>query len=135
MEQIMSFLKNLFKTNEVKQVLLVFKTLPEKGIELDKDIAEALRNIIIDTPQQVHQAMSKENTAEDVLYNVLFRLTDNYLCSGQYHIYRGVLGIGGAELKKQNDICVQRLIKLGYWSEEDARTYKIELEQNIADVG
>lgn len=43
---------------------------------------------------------------------------DNGLCSGQYHVYRGVLGIQGREFKEAYRIVNDKMIDKGYITEE-----------------
>lgn len=131
----MNLLNSLFKPNEVKQALLVMKTLPNKGIELNYELTQELRKLLINNSDSLRKTMNSGLTAEDVVFNALLSLTNRSLCYGEYHVYRGILGIEGNEIKKQNEICIQRLLKLGQWSKEDAQTYRDELRQNISEVG
>ena len=124
------------KTNIEKEALKIFDEITEKSLYLDEQIINQFETFLKRNRKEIKKAInSGVQNIRDIVFNVLFKLTDNILPTGQLHIYRGMLSPHGNYLKALNMKCVDDFVKRGAWSEEEAKTYKKDLQESIKEAG
>jgi hypothetical protein len=85
-------------------------------------------------PQDLINAAKNIGTEVSV-YNSIYTMTADYLASGEYHIYRGTLGLEGRDLHTLCLHALDKIVEQGAWSEEMAKEQRSVVSQQIAYVG
>lgn len=75
------------------------------------------------------------NSPRQVVLFALVELIKRRLATGEYHIYRGVLSLEGAEMRRAFGIAVAELLGSGFADEEGAREQLELLSQIVAAAG
>ncbi len=134
----MSFLNNPLLEKEIKAVLGVLDELDYEFKEFFcfKDVRNLAEKIIIKNKNDIikimhDQDISPRRTACSWINNV----SGNFLESGQYHVYRGVLNHIGKEYLKIFDKSTDMLFEVGDMSKERAEQHKQDMRKCIQGVG
>lgn len=95
-----------------------------------------VEKIIKSSPQRLVKSINEEgNSPEYLALFMLGRALEPFLCSGQYHVYRGVLGIEGQEMLKLWDFIMDRTLQAGYHSQDQVARDKNWIREQIKEVG
>ena len=134
----MKFLKRIFAPKEVR---IVINVLNELSMELDSEACRKIRGeiekSILGDYKNVVSQVKDGASASQLIYFSIANIAGDYVESGNYHIYRGVLNpLGmGNDLLSLFDIAVDRLLEEGAISEKEAKTQKTGIRRNIKGVG
>lgn len=74
-------------------------------------------------------------SARDAAYVLISEFASDVLCSGQLHVYRGVLNDHGKAYLRLYKACIGSLMKSGRFSDQDGVDALLDLEKGIAAVG
>ena len=134
----MKILKRIFAPREVRVAL---NCLDEFGYEFDCEAFGMVRdqiekaflmnyNTVI---SQVQRGISPHQQVCFAIANV----AGDYVESGQFHLYRGVLNpLGpGGDLLKLFDTAIDKLVQIGAVDNSDAITQKAAIRESIKSVG
>jgi hypothetical protein len=78
---------------------------------------------------------AKNMGIEVSVYNSIYTITADYLASGEYHIYRGTLGLEGRDIHALCFRALDKIVEHGAWSSEIANEQRTIVQQQIAYVG
>lgn len=101
-----------------------FSTIKHDVQTLIRDADKTANSIQVD-------GMSPEGLAALIMSNII----QNHLCSGNYHIYRGVLTSGGEQLLQLWDFVIESMAKTGVHAQEEADDEKHWIRTEIKKVG
>jgi hypothetical protein len=88
-----------------------------------------------DAEAPIIQSISAGNSARDLVLHAIVQAAKQMLSTGQYHIYRGVLGMEGNDIRAASAIALDELIKSGFADEAEAKEQRDLLSALIASVG
>ncbi|WP_157205591.1 hypothetical protein [Methylomonas koyamae] len=72
---------------------------------------------------------------EGLVYLLASNVANALLCSGQHHVYRGVLGITGKELLAAFTKSSEMMVQCGVHSQQDHEREMQSLKREIAEIG
>jgi hypothetical protein len=102
------------------------------GFHLVKD---AVRDQLKDR-DRTRASIEEDGLSPDgLVYLLISNVTNAQLCSGQHHIYRGVLSITGKELLAAFTKASEMMVQCGVHSREDHERDMRNLKKEIAEVG
>jgi hypothetical protein len=134
----MKILRRIFAPKEVRIVLGV---LDEVGFGFDCEAFRILRNRIQDAFLQdyskVVSAVEEGISPRQQVYFAIANLAGDYLESGEYHLYRGILNpLGpGEDLLRLFDVSLDKLVQSGAIDDGDAKAQKTGIRECIESVG
>jgi len=134
----MKILRRIFAPTEVRIALGI---LDEVGFEFDCEAFRMLRNRIEDAFLRdygnVVSGVEGGISPRQQVYFAIANLAGDYLESGQYHLYRGVLNpLGpGEDLLRLFDVSVDKLVQSGAIDDGDAKAQKAAIREGIESVG
>jgi len=132
----MKIIKRIFAPKEVKFTLNV---LDELGLELDSEALKQIRSQIekgiLGDYKNVISQVKDGASARQLIYFSIANIAGEYVESGYYHIYRGVLNPLGDDLLSLFDLAVDRLLEDGAVSKKEAKEQKAGIRKNIKCVG
>ena len=134
----MRILRRIFAPKEVRIVLGV---LDEVGFEFDCEAFRMLRNRIDDAflrdYSKAVSAVEEGISPRQQVYFAIADLAGDYLESGQYHLYTGVLNLlgPGEDLLRLVDVSVDKLVQNGAIDDGDAKAQKAAIREGIENVG
>jgi len=136
---LMNFLAALFPSKEFKAVLGVYNEAKFrfKDSEAFKLVEADIKKWISSHPIKITSLVSEGAPPRQVVYALIANIAAYRVESGNYHIYRGVLNpmLHGGKLLKLFDEATDELMKIGSWTEEQAKREKKAIRDNIKEVG
>ncbi len=130
--------KKVFPPKEISKVLEILGEVEVKFVSrgfllVKKHIKEIMRM----APDSVLVGINSSSSPYEWVYSTISNMAGDLVESGCYHLYRGVINPTGPgeDLIKLFDHAVDELAKLGCVDEENARTQKNALRENIKSVG
>jgi len=134
----MKIIKRIFAPKEVKIALNVLDELSlEFQTEAFKEIRSKIEEGILGDYKNVIYQVKDGASARQLIYFSITNIAGEYMESGYYHIYRGVLnplGIGN-DLLSLFDMAIDRLLEDGAISAKEAKEQKAGIRKNIKCVG
>lgn len=134
----MGIFDKLFLEKEIKAILGVLNELDFEMAEFPHfdDVRSLAEKIILKNKHDIIRTMKEQNisprrTACSWINNV----SGDFLESGQYHVYRGVLSPVGNAYLKIFDRSTGLLSQVGDMSEEEAKEHKQNIRNRIQEVG
>lgn len=128
----------LSKLKEIKAAIGVFDEVSYTWEGEASRLVKAIFEKIFKTEQdRVVDIIQGGVPPREWVYNTIANVAGDFVESGQYHIYRGVLnpmGPGG-DLLKLYDSAVEELVKIGALDAEKAEKEKRAIRENIKTVG
>jgi hypothetical protein len=88
-----------------------------------------------DSEAAIIQSIRAGNSPRDLVYHAIVQAAKQMLSTGQYHVYRGVLGMEGNDIRAASAIALGELIRSGFTDEAGAKAQRDLLSSLIADVG
>lgn len=132
----MEMIKRILAPKEVKATLNV---LDELSLELKsqafKEISSQVKKGILNDYENVVSQVKDEESARQLLYFSIANIAGEYVESGYYHIYRGILNPLGCEFLDLFDMAVNRLLYVGAISEKEAKKQKTGVRRSIKGLG
>lgn len=132
----MRILRRMFAPKEVRVALSI---LDEVGFEFDCEAFRMVRNPIEDVfvrdYSNVVSGIDEGISPRQQVYFAIANLTADYLQSGQYHVYRGVLGGLGQDLLTLFDKSLDELVHSGAIDDREAEVRKAAIRERIEIVG
>ena len=132
----MKFLKKILASKEVKAALGV---LDEAELSLDSGEWQLVRgrieNIILARPTDFTRVIQKGADPRVWVYSAIANFAGDCAESGEYHIYRGVLGPSGKTFLRIFRAAVDELTRLGNMDAEFAAKQKTAIWKNIETAG
>ena len=132
----MKILRRMFAPKEVRNALGI---LDEVGFEFNCEAFQMLRNPIEDVflrdYRNVISAIEEGISPRQQVYFAIANLAADYLQSGHYHVYTGVLGGLGEDLLMMFDVSVDQLAHSGAIDDREAKARKAGIRERIAIVG
>ena len=142
----MDFIKKLFETRETN---LIISELENLHYYFESDSIHSLEfmyaweyvykktkdNIYKNSKVLTKEVKEKVSTPKIIVLNLIAKLTSIQVGSGNHHIYRGILNPTGKELKNIFYIAMNKLKELKAYNDEEIKSFKEELDENIKNVG
>lgn len=134
----MSIFSRLFPSNEMKMVIEAIKEA-EKNLnnETFYIVKEKIEKAIHKEPKKVSELIKNGTSPIEWVYSIVSNISGDYVESGQYHLYRGILNpMGpGEKLLKLFDDSTDKLVEIGAIEESYAKEQKRGVRDNIKTVG
>ena len=132
----MKIIKRIFAPKEVKVTLNI---LDELSLELHSEAFRMIRSrieegILRDYKNVISQVKDGAS-ARQLIYSSIANIAGDYVESGHYHVYRGVLSSEGIHFLELFDMSVDWLLKEGAISKKEAKEQKAGIKKNIECVG
>ena len=138
--------QHLFKSPEIKVVLAAFQNEAKRirsddssvfGARLGLDFLEVkIENCILESNDVIKNRFRVENESPRTLMLLLLsNLSRQYVTSGHYHTYRGLLSMTGTGLLGLWNYATGELEKSGVITKEDSDFAKIRIAEEIKEVG
>lgn len=135
----MILLTKLFPPSELKRA---FKALDEVEERLDYNpvysfVIQYVKKNVYKCKKEIVQLFNEGESPEKWAYTAIANVSGDFLESGQFHLYRGVLNpIGqGIELLKLFDMCVDKLVEIGSINYCEAKEQKNGMRNCIKNNG
>lgn len=134
----MKALKRMLASKEVRAVLGV---LDEADQRFDCPAFEMVKNqieqAVLSQPDVATDKLRNGLSARQVVYSMIANIAGDFVESGQFHIYRGVLNplSGGEDLLRIFDSAVDEMVQIGAVDEKYAAEQKAGIRENIKTVG
>ena len=117
----MGLLKRIFAPKEVRIALNV---LDELSFELDsvafKEMRSQIKKGIFSDYKNIVSQVKDRESARQLIYFAIVNIAGEYIESGYYHIYRGVLNPLGDDFLSLFDMSVKRLLEVGAITAKEA---------------
>ena len=120
---------------------MIIKAINEAEKNLNNDsfyiVREKIEKAIYKEPKKVSELIKNGTTPIEWIYSVVSNISGNYVESGQFHLYRGILNpMGpGEKLLKLFDDSTDKLVEIGAIEESYAKQQKRGVRDNIKTVG
>lgn len=88
-----------------------------------------------DAEAPIMQSIRAGNSPRDLVLHAIVQAAKQMLSTGQYHIYRGVLGMDGNDIRAASAIALTELTKSGFTNEVGAKEQSDLISSLIANVG
>jgi len=132
-------MKIIKRTLAPKEVKVALNVLDELSLEFQTEAFETIRRQIekgiLGDYKNVITQVKDEASARQLIYFSIANIAAEYVESGHYHIYRGVLNLLGNDLLSLFDMATDRLLEDGAISEKEAKEQKTGIRKNIKCVG
>ncbi|MBN2456611.1 MAG: hypothetical protein JXB29_08790 [Sedimentisphaerales bacterium] len=135
----MNILKTLFLEKELKQVLAALRQA-ESEFErygystIKKSIEQCILVSMRGRAKKVLEA--NKTTPTMLMYYFLANVLADYLGSGRYHVYRGVLDFNGKDLYQILNICLEKLEAEGFtFGDQSVKEFRSVVDGEIKGVG
>jgi len=132
----MSIFNRLFPSKEMKMVIRAMK---EAENVLNNYSFYIIKNVILkniyNNPKKVSENLKKSSSTIEWVYSIISNISGDYVESGHYHMYRGMLNSQGQDLLKLFDDSTDELLKMGAIDETFAKEQKNMVRLNIRHVG
>ncbi len=130
-------MKKSFASKDIKEALVILdeigRTIGGSGFDL---VREPVEKYLVSHGKEYKETVS-ETSARQWVYSAVANTAGDFMESGHYHIYRGVLnpmGPGG-DLLKLFDSTIDELVKMGALEAENAKKEKARLRKNMDQMG
>ena len=143
----MNVVKKALVSKEVKEAFdvldelrILLKTEAQKtghSIEAFESLYKQIEHVWLSDSKTVVSTIHKGISPRQLAYSAIANLAGDYLESGDYHMYRGVLnplGLGN-DFLNLFDMAVETLLKDGVISEKDSKEQKQAIRENIRYIG
>lgn len=135
-----AFLYRVFPPKEVRECLTALKTLDALfgDVLFWSHVRARVQFLIRDYECRAAMLRSLNETKlthRILVLHLIGRVSFDWLSSGQYHVYRGVLGIEGRDFRLICDMVTKEMEQLGYLSSEEAKGHLLNVVHAIQDVG
>lgn len=132
----MRIISRIFTSKEIK---ITIEAINEAEKVLDNSSFNLIRDQI-DKAVQHHQKkiiklIKKGTTPTELAYIYVSNISGNYLESGHFHLYRGLLVGSGKELLKLFDDSTDKLVEIGAIEETFAKQQKQGIRDSISQMG
>jgi len=135
----MNLLKKLTAPKEVK---LILSLMDEANHKFDcpafATVKRAVETSIYGSGEEIKKLV-REGTMEprQILYAAIANVSGDYVSSGQYHIYRGVLNTmgDGPDLLKIFDGAMDEIKNMGFIDGDQLKEQKSDLREQMKQVG
>ena len=132
----MKIIKRILAPKEVRTVLSV---LDELSLEFNSDAFQTIRRQIEDAmlrdSKKVVNQVKEGASPKELVYYAIANFAGDYIESGEYHVYRGILNPTGEDFLRIFDRAVDKLVKIGSVNIEDGKEQKAGIRKNIRSVG
>ena len=124
-----------------KEVKIALNVLDELSLEFNSEAFKIVRNrvedAIIRNCKNIVNQVKDGATPRELVYFSIANIAGDYIESGDYHIYRGVLNtLGpGPDFLILFDAAVDRLVEIGSVDKKEAEEQKTGIRENIKSVG
>jgi hypothetical protein len=122
-----------------KEVKVTLNILDELSLELKseafKEISGQVKKGILSDFNNVVSQVKDEESARHLIYFSIANIAGEYINSGHYHIYRGILNPLGNEFLDLFDMAVNRLLYAGAIKEKEAEEQKTGVKRSIKGLG
>jgi hypothetical protein len=105
---------------------------PRLGIET---IKPSVVEVILNGRDEIQRNLRSGKTPRAIVLLVMMNVTRNYLTSGRFHIYRGILSMAGNGLMSIYMYCLDELTKLGVMTAEEMRAARKATDEDIREMG
>ncbi|MBT6048894.1 MAG: hypothetical protein HOG49_19020 [Candidatus Scalindua sp.] len=126
-------------TEQPKEVCSALDILDEAEYKLDspafEKVQEWVKLSIQENISDVVRIIRKEQPPRHYVYSMIANASGDWLESGDYHMYRGVLNPMGEGMLKLFDTTVDELVLIGACDKEFAKEQKKGVRANIKKVG
>ena len=134
----MKMVKKRIASHEVQDALGVLAEIGSQ-FNFNTNIFETVKSILEngflnDSKEVIH--LAKQGVSPRVqVYNAMSNLVGDMVESGEFHVYRGMLGLEGEDLLRLFDFATDSLAAAGSIDSVFADKQKSELRKNIQGVG
>ena len=134
-------MKLIKKLMAPKEVRLVLGLLDEASHKFDYPAFKIVRDVVetdvLSNSGEIAKLIMEGMDPRQILYSAIANVSGDYVSSGQYHIYRGVLNsIGnGPDLLKIFDSSLDEMKNMGVIGEIEVTEQKDGLREQIKQVG
>jgi hypothetical protein len=136
LDQYKQYVYKTFGPTEVKEAIGILDEASRifqcAGFSL---VREPIEKTILANDYKFLDAVIRGRPVRKYVYSSISNISGNMLEGGQYHVYRGVLGIVGEELLKIFDSATDELLRLGDCDKKFAENQKNVIRENIKMVG
>jgi len=132
----MKILKKIFAP---KMVRVTLNILEELGLEHNSAVFQIVRSQIEDAFLRDYHIVTSEYkkgiSPRQQIYFAIANISGDYLESGRYHLYRGILNPNGEKLLQLFNKAMSELVKNGAVSDKEAKAHEADLRRAIETVG
>ncbi len=122
-----------FEVRLTKEAVDAFlNTYPSTCTEL---IRAGVNNFLRDTERVVYPIRIDHMKPDQLALILITNVLAEHLQSGQFHVYRGILGMVGQDMLKLWDIAAKDIRKLGYHTEEEMQKELTWIREQIKQMG
>lgn len=133
------FWTNRFRPKEVSlctEAFVALKPLFERVMCADTVLSHVEEAIPSDRGREICRAAIQAGSApRNVVLRMILQTAKSMLASGQFHVYRNVLGMEGNGIKSMFEIALNELLKCAGIDEAGATAERLELQAAIKEVG
>jgi len=105
-------------------------------ISKDDEIIKLSENHVSNNLKQILLEINSNNqTKNSIAHNILFEISKQYILSGKFHTYRGVLSLLGTQYLALHKRCITWYKENGYWNQEQVDQYMCWLNEEIKEAG
>ena len=134
----MNILNKVIKPAEIKEAYEILNNLEgnfsSNAFHL---IKEPIKKTLNKHPKEIVELIKKGQSVKEWVLSAIANLSGDFIESGQYHLYRGVvnpMGPGGELIKIYNK-AIDKLVEMDSVTAEEAEVQKSVLQENITTVG
>jgi hypothetical protein len=112
------------------------RKMDAEEMQVLEEIKEEMKRFIVKNPEGIIIRSKELNFSSEAMVCLLAKtIAFEWLSSGHYHIYRGVLGMEGKTLESLYDFSMYILVRAGRADHVKAAKEKQLLKKNISEVG
>lgn len=134
----MGFLNKFFAPKEVKAALGVLDELNYKyDNEAFRLVKGFVKKVIDSDPNKIVEVINSGSGPREWIYTVIANISGDFLESGKFHLYRGVInpmGPGDGLLQLFDD-SLDELVKIGKIKSKEAKLNKNAIRENLKNIG
>lgn len=135
----MNIFQMFFLEKELKQIFLALhQAESEIGCYSFSIIRKSVEQcILVSMKGRVKQVLDINNaTPITMVYCIIANVVADYLSTGQYHVYRGLLNFTGQDLYKILNICLKKIEQVGFtFGSQSAKEFRAVVDREIQEVG
>ena len=134
----MNILKTLFLEKELRQVFAALRQAESEFerygyLTIKKSIEQC---ILVSLKGRAKKVIEVNKTIPTMLmYHFLANVVADYLGSGRYHVYRGMLDFNGKDLYQILNISLERLEAGGFYNHKQVEEFKSVVNEDIKGAG
>ncbi|MBU1260796.1 MAG: hypothetical protein KJ757_07670 [Planctomycetes bacterium] len=135
----MNFFQKLFLEKELKEVLAVLVQVEAELKKFDYPIIKKSveQCIFVSLKGRTKKVLEvNKATPEMMVYSIIANVAADYLGSGRYHVYRGVLDFSGQNLYSILNICLKKLESTGFtFGGQSVAGFRLVVNEDIKGAG